>query len=241
MYVRVPSSWSPRLVAPLVVAMVLIWLTAGSLAMQTIGAQGDDATAAAGFIVDTGDGEPTHVVVTFDEESMTAVDLLRMADLDAVTVEFGGLGEAVCEIVDTGCDVSTCRQRVCQTGDPESPFWQYWEQDPEEGWKLSPLGASHAKIADGDIAAWVWTGVDPGLEPLPWEQLVEQAGAPAELAQGGTSGAPAVYSSLTGTDEGGDEGRTGTLAAVGIVAVVAVFGGWLVLRNRRVQRAVEYE
>ncbi|HYH10974.1 MAG TPA: hypothetical protein VD789_01375 [Thermomicrobiales bacterium] len=225
--------------ATLAAILVTLWLAVAAPSGDALAGQGGSATAAAGFIVDTGEGEPIHVVVTFDDASMNAVELLRATDLDVVTVEFGGLGEAVCSIVETGCDVGTCRQRVCQTGDPESPFWQYWEQDPEEGWKLSPLGASHAEIADGDIAAWVWTGVEPELEPLAWDELVERAGAPAELAQGGASGEPAVYSSLVGKDEDDGTGRTGTLAAVGIVAAVAVFGGWLVVRNRREQRAAE--
>lgn len=211
------------------------WLILGA-AREVQATQQDAALAASGFLVDTGEGDPIYVVVTFDGATMSAVELLRAADLDAVTVEFGGLGEAVCSIAETGCDVSACRQRVCQTGDPESPFWQYWEQDEEGDWKLSPLGASHAEIEDGDIAAWVWTGVDPELEPLEWEELAERAGAPEELAQGNASGEPVAYTSLTEADADARADRTGTLAAVGIVAIVAVFGGWLAIRHRHETR-----
>lgn len=191
-----------------------------------------DATQAAGFIVDTGDGEPVYVVVTF-AESMTAVDLLREADLGAVTVDFGGLGEAVCEIRATGCDVGTCRQRLCQTGDPESPFWQYWRQG-EEGWTLSPLGASDVEPDDGDIGAWVWLGTRPVLDPITWDDLAARAGAPEAVVAGEVAGAPAVYTSAE-SPAGDDGSPVETIVAGGAVALVVVAGAVLVLRQRRMQ------
>jgi hypothetical protein len=210
----------------LAVALVLV-------APSPAAGQEDAATSAAGFVLDTGQGEPRYVVVTFADSSMTAVDLLRAADLDAVTVEFGGLGEAVCSIDRTGCDVSTCRQRVCQTGDPESPFWQYWEQGDAGTWTLSSLGASHAEVADGDIAAWVWTGTEPELGPVSWTELAQRAGAPQDIVDGEIAGEPAVYAS--GTDAGASEAGDlpGTLASMAALAVVGMAGGFLVWRQRR--------
>jgi hypothetical protein len=204
-------------------------------AMSMWGAAGaDEATGAAGFIVDTGEGEPTYVVVTFDEP-MTAVDLLREADLGAVTVDFGGLGEAVCEIRATGCDVGACRQRLCQTGDPESPFWQYWQQG-DDGWALSPLGASDVEPENGDIGAWVWIGTRPELEPIAWTGLAERAGAPESVVSGDPGGEPAVYTSAEDdATEGGN--AVGTIVAGGAVALVVVAGGALVVRQRRTRRA----
>ena len=219
-------------VAVVAIVLTMLWLAIGSPVGRVLAAQQDEATSAAGFIVDTGEGEPIHVVVTFGDTSMTAVDLLRAADLDSVTVEFGGLGEAVCSIVETGCDVNTCRQRVCQTGDPESPFWQYWEQD-EAGWKLSPLGGSHVEVGDGDIAAWVWTGVPPELESIEWAELAERAGAPEEIVQGEVTGEPTVYSSRIQTEDVSGENQAASLVAIGIVVLLGVCGGLLVVRNRR--------
>jgi hypothetical protein len=193
-----------------------------------------DATRAAGFIVDTGEGEPVYVVVTF-AEPMTAVDLLRQADLGVVTVDFGGLGEAVCEIRATGCDVGACRQRLCQTGDPESPFWQYWRQG-EDGWGLSPLGASDVEPGHGDIGAWVWIGTEPDLEPIPWTDLAQRAGAPDTVVSGDVSGEATVYTSAVATsDERGS--AASTVVAGGAVALVVLAGGALVLRQRRMRAA----
>jgi hypothetical protein len=202
------------------------------VALMPVSAGGaDEATGATGFIVDTGDGEPVYVVVTFDAP-MNAIDLLREADLGAVTVDFGGLGEAVCEIRTTGCDVSTCRQRLCQTGEPESPFWQYWLQG-DDGWRLSPLGAGEVDPGDGDIGAWVWTGVKPALDPIAWGELAQRAGAPEGVVSGSVAGEPTVYSSA-GDAPGDDGGRAGeTLVAAGVVVLVVVAGAVLVLRQRR--------
>lgn len=209
---------------------LIVALLGFALPASVVGAA--DATQAAGFIVDTGDGEPVYVVVTF-AESQTAIDLLRDADLGAVTVDFGGLGEAVCEIRDTGCDVSACRQRLCQTGNPESPFWQYWRQG-EEGWSLSPLGAGDVEPGDGDIGAWVWIGTKPELDPIGWSDLAVRAGAPEAVVAGDVSGNPAVYSSADGSDS--DAGNAAqTAIASGAVALVIVAGGVLVLRQRRMR------
>lgn len=221
---KLPSSGTfVRQLAGLVA--MLLWIAASP---GTAGAA--DATRAAGFIIDTGEGEPAYVVVTYGEP-MSAVDLLREADLGVVTVEFGGLGEGVCEIRSTGCDVDTCRKRLCQTGDPESPFWQYWRQDAD-GWTLSPLGASDVEPEDGDIGAWVWIGTKPDLAPITWSDLAERAGAPEAVVSGSVSGAPAVYSSAGAPeDEGGTAAET--LVAGGAVALVIIAGGALVVRQRR--------
>lgn len=227
--------WSVFLTA--VFALWSIFAPQRSMLAQTPGTSQDDRTgSAAGFIVDTGDDEPVYVVVAFDEPSMTAIDLLRSADLSSVTVEFGGLGEGVCSIATTGCDVATCRQRLCQTGDPESPFWQYWLQGDDGSWGLSPLGASHVEIGDGDIGAWIWTGVEPELEPLVWDELASRAGAPDSVAQGEAPSEPAVYTSGLPEEPKQDDMTSETITAIGAVLLLATLGGWLVLRQRREHR-----
>jgi hypothetical protein len=215
-----------RLIAPMVALLAGMAIASGATAAE--------ATQASGFLVDTGEGEPVYIVVTSDGPE-NAVDLLREADLGAVTVDFGGLGEAVCEIRSRGCDPSTCRQRLCQTGDPDSPFWQYWRQT-DEGWKLSPLGASDVEPENGDIGAWVWIGTKPDLAPIAWRDLAERAGAPESVAAGEVRGEPAVYSSAS--DDGTDRGSAvETIVAGSAVALVVIVGGALVLRQRRLRPA----
>jgi hypothetical protein len=212
-------------------ASVVLVLVVACLVLPFSVSAEDEATSAAGLVIDTGEGEPIYVVVTFTGEEMRALDLLRQTDLDAVTVEFGGLGSAVCSIATVGCDVSTCRKRLCQTGDPESPFWQYLEEAKPGEWTLSPLGASQAALADGEIAAWAWTGVPPDLPPLSWKDLASRAGAPDEVAAGEIAGEPVVY--ISGLEEPQtDNSATGTMAGAGIVVLIAMIGGWLVVRQR---------
>ena len=112
----------------------------------------------AGLIVDYGGGEMTYAWVPFAEEEISGVDLLEKSGLPVLTVGFGGMGDAVCKIVRTGCDVSACRLRLCQTADHSSPFWQYLRLGPDGVWSKQPLGGSSSKVRDGAIDAWVWSG-----------------------------------------------------------------------------------
>lgn len=188
---------------------------------------------AAAAMIDTGDGEPIYVVVTLDDSETTAIGLLRTAGVPLVTVSFGGLGEAVCSISQTGCDVSTCRRRVCQSGDPESPFWQYWQQDDEGEWTLSPLGGSHASIEKGDIIAWVWTGVEPELARIGWEEIAARAGAPDAIVNGNDPVRAGVWMSDPAPDPSDDsDSLTGTLVSTGMLVLIAGAGLVLVRRQR---------
>jgi hypothetical protein len=230
-HVRVPANVSSKLRIPLsviIAAAALMMIVGVTGAVSNDGAK---ATSAAGMTVDTGTGEPIHVVVTFEGESITALELLRAADLDLVSVDFGGLGEAVCEIARTGCDVNACRQRVCQTSNPDSPFWQFWHQDEVGHWALSPLGASRATVEHGGIVAWIWSGPLRRPDPVTWRALVTRSGAPDVLASGPVSGEPTVYRSEESRSATTD-GPANTMAAAGVITAVGMVGVWLVLRHR---------
>jgi hypothetical protein len=236
--VRPDVRWQARRsIVSVIMAGTAIWMVLG--AAVSVAEDGTSAGSAAGMIVDAGSDEPIHLVVTFEGDSITALELLHAADLPVVSVNFGGLGEAVCEIASTGCDVTACRQHVCQTGDPDSPFWQYWQQDEAGNWSLSPLGVSRATIEHGDIVAWMWSGTVPELEPVAWPALVARAGAPEVLSSGAVSGEPAVYRSMDEGETANTDGPVSTLTAAGLIAAVGVVGGWLVVRNRAVVRGNE--
>lgn len=202
---------------------------------QTPMASGN-ADSAAGFLVDTGEGEPIYAVVTFERTTMSAIDLVRRSGIPAVTVDIGGMGKAMCSIVTTGCDVSECRQRLCQTGDPESPFWQFWRQSDDGSWTMAQLGASHSEIGNGDIDAWIWTGTDPSLPELDWSELATRAGAPDEVVEGEIHGEPAVYVSGLPDDDEGRQPMQQAFVAIGLVIALGGFGSWLILRQRKSAR-----
>ncbi|MDQ4100529.1 MAG: hypothetical protein M3121_08525 [Chloroflexota bacterium] len=182
---------------------------------------------AAGIVVDYGDGRMTYAYVPFVEEEISGLELLRRSGVPLVTVSFGGLGDGVCKVGDTGCDVSECRRRLCQTGERTSPFWQYVRQEAPGDWRLFPLGVSQSRVRNGDIDGWAWTGTQPRLPAMTFENLTTQAGGGGADAAVRTVGGDAL-----GDDDSAEPWRL--LAGVGVLVGVAS-GGWLLVwRSRRV-------
>lgn len=222
-----PRRWLFVMLLGLCVGMALPFVALG----QT--PESDDGAGAAAIVIDTGSDEPTYVVATLDDTGMTAIDLLREADIPLVTVSFGGLGEGVCTIVRTGCDVAECQRRLCQTGDPESPFWQFWIQDDAEEWAMSALGGSQHQVDDGEIVAWSWTGVELELPALSWSDVASLAGAPEEIVAGTASDVPGVWvSDVTLEDDDKTPSVAGMLASTGVIVLLAGIGLFLIRRQR---------
>lgn len=178
----------------------------------------------AGLIVDYGDGKVSYAVIPFDEEEINGLDLLNRSGLDVVSVGFGGLGDAVCQVGDTGCSVDDCRTRMCQTSDRESPFWQFSKLENDE-WLFVATGASGAKVRDGDVYAWSWTGTEPELPVMTLDDLVERAGGDPRSAD-----EPQAFLRTEGGEISEDDGgRLGPMqvGALGTVLTLAIL---LVLR-----------
>jgi hypothetical protein len=207
------------------IAILAVCVLAG-IALSCGQANAQD-TSVAGLIVDYGDGRVSYALVPFEEDTINGLDLLDRSGLDVVSVGFGGLGDAVCQIDDTGCSVDDCRTRMCQTSDRESPFWQFSKLSDDGEWQMVATGASGAQIQDGDIYAWTWTGLAPQLPVLSMDELAERAGGPPDLTDG-------LQASLRteGGETGSNEGGIETVSIVVVVAVVVV-AGFLVLRARR--------
>lgn len=136
----------------------------------------------AGIVIRPGDGTVTYAYVPLDT-SVSGIELLRKSGISLVTVGFGGLGEGVCRIEQTGCDVGPCRTRLCQTGDRESPYWRYFQQDDTGQWVGSPLGGSATTIAPGEIDGWSWTPDDARLPEVTLAAIPGLAQATGNLDQ----------------------------------------------------------
>jgi len=78
-----------------------------------------------------------------------------------LTVEFGGLGEGVCKIEQTGCEIGPCRTRLCQ-GRRDSPYGAISSRRAG-AWVASPLGGSATRIAPA--TAWMVVDADEALLP----------------------------------------------------------------------------
>lgn len=197
-------------------------------------AQVDETVNVAGIVVDYGDGRMSQAIVPFTENKISGVELLRRSGLSLLSVEFGGMGEGVCAIEDTGCDLSACRARLCQTGDPESPFWQYVQNAAGGTWQSAPLGASSSVIQDGDVDGWFWTGSTPRTAAVSLEDIAAEAGVDLHSFQssGGAGLAPVLVT--TGDRSGRDAVSAGAvLTGVATVVGIATLGGFLIVRARR--------
>jgi len=190
----------------------------------------DDGLNHAALVVRYGDGRTTYAYVPFEDASISGLDLLRRGlgagEVPLVTVGFGGLGEGVCRIADTGCPAADCRRRVCQGPNPDAPYWRYFRQAAPGDWRPVPLGASGSEVADGDVDAWSWTGGDAGLPPLTITDVARLAGAPAtgEASEpvARTVGAePATPAASAETGWPAYAGAAGILAAIAAGALVA--------------------
>lgn len=187
----------------------------------------------AGLVVDFGDGRISYAWVPFTEDEISGVDLLERSGLDVVTVSFGGMGDAVCQIDDTGCPVGDCRKRMCQTSDPESPFWRYSRQSGGGEWTFAATGASGAKVRDGDVDAWVWTGKDVELPAMTIDDIATRTGAdPASLAD--AQDVPAAKVVTEGSLELGhdDPGLRQQIAPTAVIVAVAGLAVWWVRRRQ---------
>jgi hypothetical protein len=184
----------------------------------------------AALIVRHGDGSLTYAYIPFSEESLSGIELLRRSGLPLATVSFGGLGEGVCSIEDRGCAPSDCRKRVCQGSAPDDPFWQYFQLTDDGKWVAFALGASSARVQDGDIVGWSWTGTTPQLPVATIEEFSSRAGA---------SGLEATELALVRAPESGTESSTPdwvyAAALALLVGTVLVAAG--LLRTKRMAQA----
>jgi hypothetical protein len=188
----------------------------------------------AGIVIHPGDGTVTYAYVPLDEP-VSGIELLRRSGISLVTIGFGGLGDGVCRIEETGCDVGPCRTRLCQTGDRNSPYWRYFQQSDTGAWVASPLGGSATKIAPGEVDGWSWTPDQGNLPDVVLADIPALAGAGSDLD------APHVarYDANGVLMENGTtvsiESRRSYLLVGAILAGVALFA--LVLRLRPGQTA----
>lgn len=191
----------------------------------------------AGLIVDYGDGRISYAWVPFTEDEISGVDLLERSGLDVVTVSFGGMGDAVCEIDDTGCPVGDCRKRMCQTSDPESPFWRYSRQVDGGDWAFSATGASGAKVRDGDVDAWVWSGTDVDLPAMTIGDIAKVTRADTSSLENAAELPPARVVTEGSLELGNDDADLRQqIGPTVVIVVVAGFAVWWVRRRQAAPR-----
>lgn len=168
-----------------------------------------------------GDGRLGYALVTFEEAEISGMELLRRSGAEPVTVTFGGLGEGVCGIGETGCAVDVCRKRMCQTGSPDSPYWQAFVVGEATTWRPLQLGASADRVRDGDVRLWAWTEGAPALPAL----------SPSDIsAEVDEKRNQIVWEGGEGDVD--DETGSSTWLGIALVGAVGVVAGVVALRAR---------
>lgn len=184
-----------------------------------------DSWNEAGVIIDYGDERITWIWVPFQGDA-SLIDVLSLSDLEMVTVGFGGMGEAVCQIDETGCPTTDCRTRLCQTSS-SSPFWRLMKFSGDE-WVMAGSGVSGTKVKDGDIFALSWSAVTPELPPVSMDEIASKA----EADRGVTSPLPAMVTE----GEAPEKSSASWIPATGVLVFVVAAAGFLVMRARSLRR-----
>lgn len=205
-----------------------------ALLLQPAPTQATDVLHHAGLIVRDADGRLTYAWIPFAEDEIDGITFLKRSGIPTVTVGFGALGEGVCSIGGQGCDVAECRRNVCQASAIAAPYWQFFQQDPDDpaNWEWQMLGASSTRVQDGDIFGWSWTARAPALPALTAPEVAALAGAPdpasnvAHVATYLPDGVAAVLPPPP-------PDRQTTLAAAGILVAIAGAAAALNVARRR--------
>ncbi len=134
----------------------------------------------AGLVVVHGDGRAVTRCVSFAEEAITGVDLLRRSGLSVTLSAFGGLGYGVCAIDGEGCQAENC---FCQCQGSPCAYWVYSHRQPDGSWAISGVGASSWQLRDGDVDGWVWGDGSTAPPPLPFEAICPEDAAPPPTEQ----------------------------------------------------------
>lgn len=177
-----------------------------------------------GVVIDYGDDRITWIWIPFTEPETTILDMLTTTKIEMVTIGFGGLGEAVCQIDDTGCPVGDCRQRMCQTS-ATSPFWRIMKLNGDE-WTFANSGVSGIRPANGDIYALSWSGTDPELPVVTMEELAQNAGADRNAAD------PVPSMRTDGESASSNDPGAHWASAAGALGLIVIMAGVLVFRAR---------
>lgn len=202
----------------------------------TSGISAADDSHEAGLVVRHGDGATTFAIIRFEDGPISGIDLLRQAGVSLVSVEFGGLGSAVCSIDGEGCGVESCRTSVCQTANPDSPYWRYFRLNQHSEWEPVPLGASSRELTDGDVDGWSWTSDESHLPSMAFEEIAIRAGYDAASTDSSFSRS---YSTDGMLIEDSGTGQPAAMYAIA-AAILLVLGG-VVFGGAAVKRRGSHE
>ena len=216
-----------------IVILLLVAVCLDRSASSSLAAPAGDQHNVAGIVVEYAEGHYSMALVPFEEETISGIDLLSRSGLSLLMIDFGGMGKGVCAIEKTGCELDACRARLCQTGDPESPFWHYLQHPLDGDWHMAALGASSSKVSDGGVDGWFWTGSNPEPAAMSVEDIAAEVGFDLDQFRSTGSADLAPVSVTIGGADDDPASRQEIVTGVVLMAAVVLLGGYAVRRSRK--------
>ena len=212
---------------------IVILLAIACLAITQAGdAMSEPTPSVAGIFIDYGNDTQTYALLPLDEPEATGLDLLEASGLELLTLGSGGWGVAVCSIEQVGCDLNACRMRLCQTGDPSSPYWQYLQapEEPHGGWVFSNRGASSTTPKAGTVDAWFWLGTRPTTASVTLDDIADRL--EVDLSSVGDQPVVRTFGPLSTENATSTPSIPMMLASGGVVVMTATVGIVAIRRSR---------
>lgn len=112
-----------------------------------------DAASRVGVVIRYADGTVHMSCVTFDEQSISGLQLLQSAVEDVIAQPAPG-NAAICKIGGDGCDYPA-EPCFCKFGAGKNEYWAYWQLDGRE-WRYGRQGAGARRVHNGDVDGWAY-------------------------------------------------------------------------------------
>jgi hypothetical protein len=128
-------------------------IVALALAASALPAAAQGQPNQAAVVIRYGDGHVDATCVTFDEPTISGVELLQRAGVPVI-IQTSGAGAAVCKIGGEGCDYPT-EDCFCKCKGGDCAYWAY-QRLVDGRWRYSQLGAAAAQVAPGQVDGWAW-------------------------------------------------------------------------------------
>jgi len=163
----------------------------------------------AGVVIRYADGTVRTSCVSFDEPSISGLELLQRAGAEVIAQPAPG-NAAVCKIDGDGCDYPA-EPCFCKFGAGNSgEYWAYWQLDGRS-WRYGQQGAGARRVHNGDVDGWAYgkgsaaSGVQPPVvafaEVCPLASAARESIAPASLQAGASPAAASPASARASVAE----------------------------------------
>lgn len=142
------------------------------------------AASRAGVVIRYADGTVRSSCVTFDEASISGLELLQRSQAEVIAQPAPG-NAAVCKIGVDGCDYPAepcfCKFGAANSGE----YWAYWQLDGA-AWRYGQQGAGARRVGNGDVDGWAYGSgsVENGVQPpvVTFAEVCPLAQAPSEAS-----------------------------------------------------------